>query len=110
VRSWVRQLDFNYTPSRGFDTRKVEGFVVSHSALNPEDSDHRKSTVPEIAAGGRLYNPIVEDERVDKEHLERGGIKKRVTLVPFNKIRAFRVSTEVYAVAGKPHIYSRLLW
>jgi structural maintenance of chromosome 2 len=71
VRSWVCQLDFNYTPSRGFDTRKVEGFVASHSALNPEDSDHRKSTALEIAAGGKLYNLIVEDGCGGKELLKR---------------------------------------
>jgi structural maintenance of chromosome 2 len=83
VRSWVRQLDFNYTLSPGFDTRKVEGFVVSHSALSPEDSDYRKSTALEIAAG-ELYNIIVEEERVGKELLEWGEIKKRVTLIPLN--------------------------
>jgi structural maintenance of chromosome 2 len=37
----------------------------------------------------------VEDERVGKDLLERGGIKKRVTLIPLNKIRAFKLSAEV---------------
>jgi structural maintenance of chromosome 2 len=93
VRSRLSQLDFNYTPPPGFDTRKVKGLVASLLALKPED--HGKSTALEIAAGGKLYNVIVEDERVGKDLLERGGIKKRVTLIPLNKIRAFKLSAEV---------------
>lgn len=93
VRSRLSQLDFNYTPPPGFDTRKVKGLVASLLALKPED--HGKSTALEIAAGGKLYNVVVEDERVGKDLLERGGIKKRVTLIPLNKIRAFKLSSEV---------------
>jgi structural maintenance of chromosome 2 len=93
VRSRLSQLDFNYTPPPGFDTRKVKGLVASLLALKPED--HGKSTALEIAAGGKLYNVVVEDERVGKDLLERGGIKKRVTLIPLNKIRAFKLSAEV---------------
>ena len=104
VRSRLSQLDFSYTPPPGFDTRKVKGLVASLLALKPED--HGKSTALEIAAGGKLYNIIVEDERVGKDLLERGGIKKRVTLIPLNKIRAFKISAEVGTMAP---IYSRSL-
>jgi structural maintenance of chromosome 2 len=38
---------------------------------------------------------IVEDERVGKDLLERGGMRRRVTLIPLNKIRAFKISSEV---------------
>ena len=93
MRSRLSQLDFNYTPPPGFDTRKVKGLVGSLLALKPED--HGKSTALEIAAGGKLYNVIVEDERVGKDLLERGGMRKRVTLIPLNKIRAFKISSEV---------------
>ncbi|KAI9439026.1 condensin complex subunit SMC2 [Lactarius indigo] len=92
VRSRLSQLDFNYTPPSGFDTRKVKGLVASLLALKPED--HGKSTALEIAAGGKLYNVVVENERIGKDLLERGGIKKRVTLIPLNKIRAFKLSAE----------------
>ncbi|KAI0264934.1 condensin complex subunit SMC2 [Gloeopeniophorella convolvens] len=92
VRSRLSQLDFNYTPPPGFDTRKVKGLVATLLALKPED--HGKSTALEIAAGGKLYNVVVEDERVGKDLLERGGMKKRVTLIPLNKIRAPRLSNE----------------
>ena len=100
MRSRLSQLDFNYNPPPGFDTRKVKGLVASLLALKPED--HGKSTALEIAAGGKLYNVVVEDERVGKDLLERGGIKKRVTLIPLNKIRAFKLSAEVRSPVQPP--------
>jgi SMC proteins Flexible Hinge Domain len=103
VRSRLSQLDFNYTPPPGFDVRKVKGLVASLLELKPED--HGKSTALEIAAGGKLYNVVVEDERVGKDLLERGGIKKRVTLIPLNKIRAFKLSAEVRLHHSHPPIF-----
>ena len=105
MRSRHSQLDFNYTAPPGFDTRKVKGLVATLLALKPED--HGKSTALEIAAGGKLYNVVVEDERVGKDLLERGGIKKRVTLIPLNKIRAFKLSAEVRH--SYPRYFLRLL-
>ena len=58
MRSRHSQLDFNYTPPPGFDTRKVKGLVATLLALKPED--HGKSTALEITAGGKLYNVVVE--------------------------------------------------
>jgi hypothetical protein len=111
VRSRLPQLDFNYTPPPGFDTRKVKGLIASLFELKPED--HGKSTALEIAAGGKLYNVVVEDERMGKDLLERGGIKRRVTLIPLNKIRAFKLSSEVchnppfsILLTPKPHPHS----
>jgi hypothetical protein len=111
VRSRLPQLDFNYTPPPGFDTRKVKGLIASLLALKPED--HGKSTALEIAAGGKLYNVVVEDERMGKDLPERGGIKRRVTLIPLNKIRAFKLSSEVchnppfsILLTPKPHPHS----
>jgi len=96
VRSRLSQLDFNYTPSPGFDTRKVKGLIASPLALKPED--HGKSTALEIAAGGKLYNVVVEDERVAKDLLECGGMKKCVTFISPNRIRAFKISAEVRVI------------
>ena len=89
----IRSSISTNTPPPGFDTRKVKGLVATLLALKPED--HGKSTALEIAAGGKLYNVVMEDERMGKDLLERGGIKKRVTLIPLNKIRAFKLSAEV---------------
>ncbi|KAH9968264.1 hypothetical protein BC827DRAFT_1263973 [Russula dissimulans] len=71
MRSRLPQPDFNYTLPPGFDTRKVKGLIASLLALKPED--HGKSTALEIAAGGKLYNVVVDDERMGKDLLERGG-------------------------------------
>jgi structural maintenance of chromosome 2 len=71
MRSRISQHDFNYTLPPGFDTRKVKGLIASLLALKPED--HGKSTALEIAAGGKLYNVVVDDERMGKDLLERGG-------------------------------------
>ena len=63
--------------------------------LTPED--HGKSTALEITAGGKLHNVVMEDEHAGKV-LERGGMKKRVTLISLNKILAFNISTEVRVI------------
>ena len=68
MHSRLFQLDFNYTEPPGFDTRKVEDMVLSLVALKPED--HGNSTALKIATGGKLYNVVVEDERVGKDLLE----------------------------------------
>jgi structural maintenance of chromosome 2 len=75
--------------------RKIKGLVASVVELRPKD--HGKSTAFKIAAGGKLYNLVAEDECVGKELLKWGGIKKRLTLVPLNKIRVLKISTEVHA-------------
>ncbi|CAG7851116.1 Structural maintenance of chromosomes protein 2 Short=SMC protein 2; Short=SMC-2; AltName: Full=Chromosome assembly protein XCAP-E; AltName: Full=Chromosome-associated protein E [Serendipita indica DSM 11827] len=64
-------------------------------------SNYSKSTALEIAAGGRLYNVVVEDERVGEQILQKGNLKKRVTLIPLNKIRAFTASAQKLAAATR---------
>ena len=76
MHSRLSQLDFNHTPKPEFDARKVKGLVASLLALKHEN--HGKSTALEIAAGGKLYNVVVEDERIGTGLLERGWIKKRM--------------------------------
>lgn len=48
---------------------------------------------------------VVEDERVGSQLLERGKLRKRVTIIPLNKINAFKMSAEVsFSVrTGKSH-------
>jgi structural maintenance of chromosome 2 len=38
----------------------------------------------------------VENEKVGKELLQNGKLKKRVTIIPLNKINAFKMSAQVY--------------
>lgn len=63
--------------------------------INLDQSLYRNSTALEICAGGRLYNVVVDDEKVGSALLDKGKLRKRVTIIPLNKINAFRMSAEV---------------
>lgn len=90
IKQRLSFLDFNYSmPSANFDRSQVKGLVASLVHLRPED--YNKSTALEITAGGRLYNVVVDNERVGKELLQNGRLKKRVTIIPLNKINAHRI-------------------
>ena len=86
-------LDFSYTsPYPDFDRTKVKGLVASLITLDP--ADYAKSTALEISAGAKLYNVVVEDEKIGKDLLQHGKLKKRVTIIPLNKIKAFEMSAQ----------------
>jgi structural maintenance of chromosome 2 len=52
----------------------------------------------EITAGGRLYNVVVDNEQVGTQLLNKGQLRKRVTLIPLNKIDAFKASAQVHTI------------
>lgn len=94
VKQRLSFLDFSYSlPSPNFDRSKVKGLVASLVYL--DKIDYNKSTALEIAAGGRLYNVVVENETVGKDLLQHGRLKKRVTIIPLNKINPYRMSAQV---------------
>ena len=78
------------------------GLVATLTSVPPEHSN--KATALEIAAGGKLYNVVVQDERVGKDLLQNGKLKKRVTIIPLNKINAFTLTAQV-----RPHSIRRFL-
>lgn len=87
-------MEFSYSdPEAGFDRSKVQGLVASLVEL--DEKNHKFSTALEVCAGGRLYNVVVEDEKVGSKLLANGKLKKRVTLIPLNKINAFVASAQV---------------
>jgi structural maintenance of chromosome 2 len=91
LRRRVANIDFSYSdPSPNFDRSRVKGLVAQLFNL---DKDHtRAGTALEICAGGRLYNVVVDTAATGKQLLENGRLKKRVTIIPLNKITAFRAS------------------
>jgi len=94
VKQRLSSLSFDYTPPHAnFDRSKVKGLVATLTSIPPEHLN--KATALEIAAGSKLYNVVVEDERVGKELLQHGKLKKRVTIIPLNKINAFTLSAQV---------------
>lgn len=96
----VANIDFNYAdPTPGFDRSKVKGLVAQLFTL---DKDHSNAgTALEICAGGRLYNVVVDTEVTGTELLQNGKLKKRVTIIPLNKIASFKASAEKIGAAQK---------
>lgn len=96
----VANIDFNYAdPVPHFDRSKVKGLVAQLFTL---DKDSTQAGIAlEICAGGRLYNVVVDTAETGTQLLERGRLKKRVTIIPLNKIAAFRASAQTVATAQK---------
>ena len=94
IKSRLAAIDFTYSdPEPNFNRNKVKGLVATLIDLDMRNFKH--STALEICAGGKLYNVVVEDERVGSQLLEKGKLRKRVTIIPLNKINAFKMSAEV---------------
>lgn len=69
-------------PHPGFDSRKVKGIVASLVRLQRPET----ATALEVACGAKLFQLVVADEVTGKELLSKGQLKKRVTIIPLNKI------------------------
>ncbi len=96
----VANIDFSYSdPSPGFDRSKVKGLVAQLFTLNKEKT--QAGTALEICAGGRLYNVVVDSAETGTQLLQNGKLRKRVTIIPLNKISAFRASAEKIGGAQK---------
>lgn len=96
----LSNLDFVYTnPTPTFDRSKVKGLVAELITLDKSRFD--SSTALEICAGGRLYNVVVENEIVGSQLLDKGQLRRRWTLIPLNKIQAFKASAERVATAQR---------
>lgn len=89
----IPSLSFDYdSPYSGFDRTKVKGLVASLISLKPSDYD--KATALEITAGGRLYNVIVQDPQIGQDLIDKGRLRKRITIIPLNGIRDRRLSPQ----------------
>ena len=77
-------LDFCFKdPDRGFDRSRVKGTVASLVRLK----DGATTTALEVAAGGKLYQVVVDSDRTAQALLSRGQLRNRVTIIPLNKVR-----------------------
>jgi structural maintenance of chromosome 2 len=100
MRRRVANIDFNYAdPTPHFDRSKVKGLVAQLFTLDEHHID--AGTALEICAGGRLYNVVVDTEVTGTQLLQNGKLKKRVTIIPLNKIAAFRASAEKIGAAQR---------
>lgn len=98
LKRQVANIEFNYAdPVPNFDRSKVKGLVAQLFTL--DNQFIQAGTALEICAGGRLYNVVVDTEVTGTQLLQRGKLRKRVTIIPLNKIAAFRASAQTIATA-----------
>ncbi|GAB7351231.1 hypothetical protein MBLNU459_g1663t1 [Dothideomycetes sp. NU459] len=96
----VASIDFSYNdPAPNFDRSKVKGLVAQLFTL--DKNFIKAGTALEICAGGRLYNVVVDTAETGTQLLQNGRLRKRVTIIPLNKISAFRASAEKIGAAQK---------
>jgi len=78
-------FEFSYSkPSKKFDDSKVKGLVAKLIKVN----DVSEATALEVVAGGRLFQVVVDSVATGKALLEKGKLKRRVTIVPLDKVAA----------------------
>ncbi|PNP52046.1 hypothetical protein THARTR1_07255 [Trichoderma harzianum] len=100
LKRQVANIEFNYSdPVPNFDRSKVKGLVAQLFTLDGERT--MAGTALEICAGGRLYNVVVDSEVTGTQLLQRGRLRKRVTIIPLNKISAFKASAQTIATAQR---------
>lgn len=100
MRRKVANIDFTYSdPTPGFNRSKVKGLVAQLFTLDKDKA--RAGTALEICAGGRLYNVVVDSAETGTQLLQNGKLKKRVTIIPLNKITAFKASAEKLGAAQR---------
>ncbi|KAK6331070.1 Structural maintenance of chromosomes protein 2 [Orbilia javanica] len=113
LRRKVASIEFTYSdPVANFDRTKVKGLVAQLFSL-PQDK-YEAGTALEICAGGRLYNVVVDSEVTGAQLLEKGRLRKRVTIIPLNKINAYQAAHERVESAhklapGKVHLALSLI-
>ncbi|KAJ1435079.1 RecF/RecN/SMC [Ochromonadaceae sp. CCMP2298] len=79
------RLTFEFRdPEKNFDRTRVKGLVARLVTVNKAEA----ATALEIAAGAKLYQVVVDTENTGKLLLQKGGLRKRVTILPLNKINS----------------------
>jgi structural maintenance of chromosome 2 len=90
------KLRFDYSnPHKQFDKSSVKGVVANLLTVKAPEF----STALEVTAGGKLYNVVVDTEATAKAVLQNGRLKRRVTIIPLNKISRKHVPDEKVRLA-----------
>ncbi|CAH1965904.1 unnamed protein product [Acanthoscelides obtectus] len=89
-------MNFQYTdPEPNFNRKSVKGVVAR--LINVVDKN--ASLALETAAGGRLYNVVVDTEVTSKKLLQKGNLQQRTTFIPLNKIKGSKIDPSVVRYA-----------
>lgn len=82
----VANIDFKFKPPNGFDTSSVKGVVAQLFSL--EEKNYEAATALEVAAGGKLYQVVVDTDTTATQIIKHGQLKRRVTIIPLNRVSA----------------------
>ncbi|KAG2593637.1 hypothetical protein PVAP13_5NG012544 [Panicum virgatum] len=94
----LANVHFSYRdPERNFDRSKVKGVVARLIRIK----DSSAATALEVAAGGRLFNVVVDTEDTGKKLLKNGDLQSRVTIIPLNKIQTYTIPDRVQQAARR---------
>ncbi|XP_030762291.1 structural maintenance of chromosomes protein 2 [Sitophilus oryzae] len=69
-------------PEPNFNRSRVKGVVCKLINLK----DNRYATALETAAGGKLFNVVVDTDDTSRKLLQKGDLQTRTTFIPLNKI------------------------
>ena len=98
LNSQLNAVNFEFRdPERNFDRSKVKGVVAKLVRVH----DPKVSTALEVAAGGKLFQVVVDTEQTAKALFTNGQLRSRVTIIPLNKVAYKPIPSEVVAAAKK---------
>lgn len=98
LSSKLAAFNFAYDkPSRDFDESKVKGLVAKLIQIK----DKSFATALEVVAGGKLFQVVVDSSETGKALLKNGNLKKRVTIIPLDKVSNRSIPKPKQEVANK---------
>jgi structural maintenance of chromosome 2 len=94
------RFDFTYeNPTPDFNANSVKG--LCGELFDLPENNKKTSTALEVCAGFKLFNVVVDTEKTGSLLLEKGKLRKRVTIVPLNKITSKVVRSEILQEAKR---------
>lgn len=94
------KLRFDYaSPNKKFNRNSVRGVVANLVTVK----EPAASTSLEVAAGGKLYAVVIDTADNAKSILTKGKLKRRVTIIPMDKMQTNQLRTERMEAATNMH-------
>ncbi|KAK7283893.1 hypothetical protein RIF29_13642 [Crotalaria pallida] len=98
LSAYLGNVEFTYRdPVNNFNRSKVKGVVAKLIKVK----DPSTMTALEVTAGGKLFNVVVDTESTGKQLLQNGNLRRRVTIIPLNKIQSHTVPSRVQQAAAR---------
>jgi len=115
LRAHLAGVDFHYAdPYPGFNRSAVKGAVAQLFHIKSDFAQYHRAL--EVCAGGRLFFVVVDNEQTGKALLEKGQLRRRVTIIPLNKIvdhtipnNTVRQAKSVMPAGGDLHLAMQII-